>query len=214
MQQLKLTFSDAESAHVPSEDSAVLHVEASHPENIITKAQTASYTKHVAHILRHQYQIGASGPGKDVVVCISSGQVLLPTIFYGTIAAGGIYSAASSSLTTSELKRQIEDGKATLLITSPDCFKTAKEAAHQVRFPLERIITLDSTKGKRSLFSHKGKELLSQPTKELPWEKITDPCVLAKRTICLVYSSGTTGAPKGRDMKWSIRSTMPGADLS
>ncbi|KAK7216982.1 hypothetical protein V2G26_004985 [Clonostachys chloroleuca] len=78
-----------ESAHVPSEDSTVLHVEASHPENIITKAQTASYTKHVAHILRHQYQIGASGPGKDVVVCISSGQVLLPTIFYGTIAAGG-----------------------------------------------------------------------------------------------------------------------------
>ncbi|CAG9978349.1 unnamed protein product [Clonostachys byssicola] len=186
-----------ESTHVPSDDSTVLHVEASHPDNFITKAQTASYTKRVAHILRHQYQIGASGPGKDVVVCISSGQVLLPTIFYGTIAAGGIYSAASSSLTTSEVKRQIEDGKATLLITSPDCLKTAKEAAQQACLPLERIVTLDSVNGKRSLLSHTGKDLMSGPSKELSWEKITNPSVLAKRTICLVYSSGTTGAPKG-----------------
>ncbi|RSL86516.1 hypothetical protein CEP51_002752 [Fusarium floridanum] len=186
-----------DSPELPSNNDTVLHVEAGHTQNYLTKAQTASFTRRIAHILRHDYGIGVNGPGKDVVVCVSSGQVLLPAAFYGTIAAGGIYSAASNSLTSAELQRQIENGRAILLISSPDCREVAERAARQAGLPSDRILILDSIKGKRSLSSSTGENLLSLSAVELPWENITDPEVLKSRTICLVYSSGTTGKPKG-----------------
>ncbi|KAH6694082.1 4-coumarate-CoA ligase [Plectosphaerella plurivora] len=186
-----------DSTEIPSTDDTILHAEAGRLDNSLTKAQTASYTRRVAHILRQNYGIGASGPGIDVVVCISSGQALLPTVFYGTIAAGGVYSAASSSLTSSELRRQIENGDAVTLITSPDCLAVAEKAAEQAGLPRDRIIVLDSFNGNRKLLSWTGEDLLSLQSAEHPWERITDPAVLGDRVICLVYSSGTTGAPKG-----------------
>lgn len=132
-----------------------------------------------------------------MVVCISSGQVLLPAAFYGTIAAGGVYSAASNSLTCAELQRQIENGRAVLLVASADCREVAEKAAKNAGLSSDRILVLDSTKSKRSLLSSAGRDLLSLSAAELPWEIITDPEVLKSRVICLVYSSGTTGQPKG-----------------
>ena len=89
-----------------SEDT-VIHCEAANPSNVITKARARELTKEVAYSLRHNYGIGADGPGKDVVVCISSGQPLLPMLFYGVIAAGGVYSAASASYTAPELWKSV-----------------------------------------------------------------------------------------------------------
>ncbi|CRK12656.1 putative acyl-coenzyme A synthetase like protein [Verticillium longisporum] len=186
-----------DSAELPSKDDTILHVEASNPDNRLSKAQTATLTRRIAHILRHDFRVGASISGKDVVVCISSGEVLLPAVFYGTIAAGGVYSAASSSSTSVELQRQIEDGGATLLIASADCRAVAERAARQTGLPSDRILILESTNGKRSLLSKSGNDLLSVSSSELPWDEITDPEILIKRIICLVYSSGTTGKPKG-----------------
>lgn len=204
---LLILIRDADSPELPSNDDTILHVEASHPDNYLTKAQTASFTRRIAHILRHHYGIGASGSGKDVVVCISSGQVLLPAAFYGTIAAGGVYSAASNSLTSSELKRQIENGRAVLLLTSRDCYEVAQKAAQQSGLPSDRMVILDSTEGRRSLFSHTGEDLLSLSAAELSWEEIQDAQILKKRVICLVYSSGTTGQPKGKPNLKSTRIT-------
>jgi 4-coumarate--CoA ligase len=176
----------------------VLHVEAASPENYITKSQLRIYTKQIAHLLRFHYNIGASGPGKDVAVCISSGQILLSAALYGTIAAGGIYSSASSSFTAKELTRQIKQGDAILLITSPDCAAVAKQAAIAASLPLDRLVILDSNNGRRSLLNHAGVDLLSNsPQLLLDWEVVTNSEVLRTRTICLLYSSGTTGEPKG-----------------
>lgn len=57
-------------------DDTIVHAEAADPSNAITKAQARAYTKRIAYHLRNSYGIGKNGPGKDVVVCISSGQVL------------------------------------------------------------------------------------------------------------------------------------------
>ena len=108
-----------------TKEDTVLHAEAADASNRINKAETREYTKRLAYHFRQTFDIGKNGPGKDVVVCQSSGQVLLPTIFYGVIAAGGVYSAASSSFTSLELARQVKQGNTSLIIASSDCRETA-----------------------------------------------------------------------------------------
>lgn len=57
-------------------EDTVVHAEAADPTNSITKAQARAYTKRIAFHLRNSYGVGQNGPGKDVVVCIASGQIL------------------------------------------------------------------------------------------------------------------------------------------
>lgn len=186
-----------------SSESTVLHVEAAHPSNAVTKAQARTYTQRVAYALRHSFGIAADGvAGRDVVVVISSGQVLLAPVFYGVIAAGGVYSAASSAYTTMELVRQVRQGDAKVIITSPDCKEVAVKAAQECGLDRSRVLVLDSIGGKRSMKSvdASGKDFIAgegKPEERLEWEVITDREVLENRVICLLYSSGTTGIPKG-----------------
>ncbi|KIX09436.1 uncharacterized protein Z518_00516 [Rhinocladiella mackenziei CBS 650.93] len=191
-----------ESPEAWTTESAILHAEAALPNNCITKAQARDYTMRIAYHLRQSYGIGANGPGKDVVVCMSSGQILLPTIFYGVIAAGGVFSAASSSFTYLELARQIRQGKSRLIVVSPDCKDEAVKAAKECGIPLDRVLVLESMGGNRRLQDVLGKEknYVEGPGKKeemMDWEAITDPKTLKERVVCLLYSSGTTGVPKG-----------------
>ncbi|OCT50470.1 putative acyl-coenzyme A synthetase [Cladophialophora carrionii] len=189
-----------------TQESTVLHAEAALPSNAVTKAQARIYTRRLAWVFRHVFSIGANGPGKDVVVCISSGQVLLSNVFYGVIAAGGVYSAASSSFTAGELARQIKQGRSSCIVCSEDCRDVAVKAAKDCGVPLSRVLVLESMGGKRALrdVENKGRNWLDGGEDEwvrkgdlLDWERITHKQTLKERVICLLYSSGTTGVPKG-----------------
>ncbi|EAU35348.1 conserved hypothetical protein [Aspergillus terreus NIH2624] len=179
-------------------ESTVLHAEAADPSNRITKAEARTFTKRFAHIFRTEFGIGRNGRGQDAVLCISSNQVLLPTVYYGIIAAGGVFAAASTALTAMELVRQIRQSKSRVLVTCAENHAKTLQAAQQCAIPASRILVLESMSHKRALRSaaHPAQNHLDRAA-ELDWERLTDQPTLESTLICLLYSSGTTGPPKG-----------------
>jgi 4-coumarate--CoA ligase len=172
-----------------------LHQDAADPSDSINKSQFRDLIQRVAHGLRHSYGIGANGPNKDVVTVMSYGQVMIPVAFFGVIAAGGVYSAASPSSTVSELARQISIGKSNLAICSEEHIDVAKEAAKQCNVSLDRVLVLSSSPDRKLESLGTGKNAVSSD--RLPWTTITDRTALKNSLITILWSSGTTGLPKG-----------------
>ena len=154
----------------------MLHVDAAHPENKFTKAALKDTVQRIAHGLRNHYGIGANGPDKDVVTVMSYGQIMVPAAFYGVVAAGGIYSAASPSSTVAELARQITIGKSNLVICSSEHKDVVSKAAKQCNVPLSHVLILESWP-EHSLKSLDG-SINAISSQHLPWQRITDPTAL------------------------------------
>jgi long-subunit acyl-CoA synthetase (AMP-forming) len=134
-----------DSEYSTSTNQAILHVNAADPTSTISKAQLRQYAEEVAFGLRHKYGIGASGPYKDVVTVLSSGQAFSPAIFYGIIIAGGVSSYASHSASPTELARQIKTGLSNLVIVSEDLKHVAIEAAKLSGLPAESVLVFGQT---------------------------------------------------------------------
>ncbi|KAL4952180.1 putative acyl-coenzyme A synthetase [Aspergillus filifer] len=181
-----------------STESTILHAEASLPTNFTTKSQARTYTKQLSYIFRHNFGIGTQGSEKDAVLCMSSNQVLLPMVFYGIIGAGGVYAAASTALTTKEVERQLRQSRASVVVTCEENKGKALEAARLCGVPESRVLMLNSNGGKRGLYDcGLGRNYLQSVERELEWDRVTDVAKLENTTICILYSSGTTGPPKG-----------------
>lgn len=200
-----LTSSGPESEHCLADEDAVVHAEADHPERPITKARARQLTKQIAHFLRHTYNIGSSTPTPttssdndtpDVVVSISTGQSALATLFFAVVAAGGCYSACSHTSTPSDVARQIRDGPSRLVVCSRDLRDRAVRAAADAGLPARNVLVLESYPRVR-LYSADGSVECGFEG-SLEWERVVDPGRLRRSKVCILYSSGTTGLPKGK----------------
>jgi acyl-coenzyme A synthetase/AMP-(fatty) acid ligase len=177
--------------------------------------------KHVAYALREHFGVGKHSSGTDVVLSICNGSVFLPNFFYAVLAADGIFSSASTGFTPAEIARQIEDGGARVLVCSADCLHSTLAAAKVAGISEERVVVLDNPRrGQfRLLQANSGHDVLGDYKGcSLDWKRISDPSVLASQTIALLYSSGTTGLPKGvriahRGLVASLLVTMRAARL-
>jgi 4-coumarate--CoA ligase len=94
--------------------------------------------------LRTEYGVGSTGPYKDVVTVLSSGQAFSPAIFFGIIAAGGVSSYASHSASPQELARQIKQGLSKLVIVSEDLKHVAIEGAKIAGLAPENVVVFGS----------------------------------------------------------------------
>lgn len=130
-----------------------------------------------------------------MVMC--SGQVFLPVLFYGVIAAGGVYSALSTSATVSELSTQLSQTPVSLLVCTPDTKSVAVKAAEKCGLSNTKILVLESSSELNLRNLATGRNCVSE--RKLDWRKITNPKELEESVVCLLYSSGTTGPPKGTE---------------
>jgi long-subunit acyl-CoA synthetase (AMP-forming) len=128
------------------------------------------------------------------VTCISAGNYVLPSIFYGVVAAGGVFSSVSASSTTPELARLIKLAPSDLVICSPETQDVAVQAAKECGVALNRILVVDAPNV--ALRDNSGNNVLGQET--LDWQKLTTREAVETTPVCLIYSSGTTGLPKGK----------------
>ncbi|KAK3691207.1 hypothetical protein LTR37_018795 [Vermiconidia calcicola] len=183
-----------------AKEDTEIHVEAANPANSITKAEARDVVRRTAYTFREKFGIGSSGPGKDVVVCTSSGNPFLPVLFYSMVGAGGVFSGASTAFTVGELLRQVKDADAKLLLCSAEFEERTVEAAKQCGISRDRVLIIDSRIPKKwNLIQSSSRSPLLHlgdgPMQE--WQRITTREEQHAVTGCLLYSSGTTGLPKG-----------------
>jgi 4-coumarate--CoA ligase len=127
----------------------------------------------------------------------------LPVLSYGIIGVGGVFSAASAASTAGELSKQLQGAQSKILVTIEATRATAVKAAEEAGWGKNgggRVLLMSEGKewelniigGNGQL----GRDLIDEGDK-LPWQRITDPFELENGLVILIYSSGTTGLPKG-----------------
>ncbi|KAF3769701.1 acetyl-CoA synthetase-like protein [Cryphonectria parasitica EP155] len=175
----------------------VLQADAADPTRCFTLSQTRQLTRQLAWELRHTYGVGRTGSSVDDVLVMTAGDYRLHTLFFGTVAAGGIYSAASPSSTASELAYLIQLVSPKIIICDASTRAVVEETVKNVRFPADHVLLLGDGQGLHLTVAGTGRVLELSPSRSMDWVRLTDIKQLEDTTICILFSSGTTGLPKG-----------------
>lgn len=101
-----------------------------------------------------------------------------------------------------EVVRQIEQGPCKLVFCTEELERTAVEAAERCGLGRGRVVVVGDGDGSRGeagwrVRSADGEVDFLKEEGTLTWERITDRKALEESVVVLLYSSGTTGVPKG-----------------
>ncbi|KAK6436690.1 hypothetical protein LTR95_007111 [Oleoguttula sp. CCFEE 5521] len=129
----------------------------------------------------------------DVLALYTPNSIDTPVVMWGTLWAGGIISPANPGYTVDELAFQLKDSGAKALCTQYDQLETALKAASIAGIPDDRVILLGDKKDETAKFKHFSSVRNVAGTSRYRRTKVDSDRDLA----FLVYSSGTTGHPKG-----------------
>lgn len=129
----------------------------------------------------------------DVLAFFTPNSIDTPALTWGCHWAGGIVAPANPAWTTEELAFHLKDSGAKALVTQLASLRLARGAAKQVGVPEDRIILLGDEKDPTMRFKHFS-SIKNFSAVERYQRTRVDP---KKDLAFLVYSSGTTGLPKG-----------------
>ncbi|KAJ5112880.1 hypothetical protein N7456_001414 [Penicillium angulare] len=129
----------------------------------------------------------------DVMTIVSPNNIDMPAIIYGTLFAGGVVSPANPSYSVDELAFQLQDSGTTAIATSKSCLSTVTAAAQKIGLCLDRIILLGDERDPDGQFQHFDQIAAPPVSPHISRVSVNPLTDLA----FLVYSSGTTGLPKG-----------------
>lgn len=166
------------------------------PSSRISLAVAKRITCAVGQGLRN-LGIGVAGDGKDIVLTIVENQIMVAPTVFGVLCAGGIHSTCSPMATAFELRRQLSMTKPKVVICSAQTKATVEEALGESG--ADRPIILEMKSSSMDVMDSQGLASICIEG-SLAWTAITDPQQLRETTACLIFSSGTTGVPKGVEL--------------
>ncbi|KAK5227223.1 hypothetical protein LTR99_005353 [Exophiala xenobiotica] len=167
-------------------------LDAVNPDWHVTLSKARELTHRIGQGLR-DLDIGARRGAEDIVLSFIENQVMVAPTLLGVLCAGGIHATCPMTATTFELTRQIKLSSPKILVCSPQTRKVAEESIAQSGLSSIRLLVMMSES--LDLSDASGKSIVSD--RHLQWRRMTDQTELETTTACLVYSSGTTGVPKG-----------------
>ena len=114
------------------------------------------------------------------------------------IGVGGVFTGTNPAYTTAELSHHIKTSKSRFLISEPEILESLLEAADENNIPRQNIWIFDAL-GQLIPPGHKSwKELLNFG--EQGWVRFKDTQSAKTRPAARLFSSGTTGLPKGANL--------------
>ncbi|ORY11198.1 4-coumarate-CoA ligase-like protein [Clohesyomyces aquaticus] len=129
----------------------------------------------------------------DVLALYTPNCIDTPAVTWGCHWAGGVLSPANPGYTVEELAFQLKDSGAKSVVTQLPFIKSAKEAAGKAGIPENRIIIIGDQRDPSGMVKHFTSIRNTSGTARFRRTKAEPHDDLA----FLVYSSGTTGHPKG-----------------
>ncbi len=154
-----------------------------------TSSFTFSELRHTVQSIAGGLQARGFGPG-NVQAIMALNSPKYAAAIHGAAVAGGAVTMINPLYRENEIRFQLEDTAATVLVTGADFLQKAQEAA--VGTAIEHIVVIDS---EEALDWDDGSgaiafaDLLGEPIEQVP--------VDLDATVAIPYSSGTTGMPKG-----------------
>jgi acyl-CoA synthetase (AMP-forming)/AMP-acid ligase II len=146
------------------------------------RGYTFGQLKQLVHSFAGGLQAKGIGPGSTVAIMAPN----LPEyaiVFHGVAVAGATNTTLNPTYTADEIRHQLQDSGACMLVTIGMFLDTAKAAVEGTS--VTEIVTMDGVEGTTGLMS-----LLGDPIEQVE----VDP---DEHVVVLPYSSGTTGLPKG-----------------
>ncbi|KAG2023019.1 phenylacetyl-CoA ligase [Coprinopsis cinerea AmutBmut pab1-1] len=132
---------------------------------------------------------------EDVVCIFSPNHIDYAPVLWGVHTLGGIITPANPNYTVEELQYQLSTTKAKVLVTHPDCIKTALSAAKAVGLPTSAVVLLDP-RGPKGFITTDQLVLLGCTEPETYTPVKLKPGEARTKLAFLCFSSGTTGKPK------------------
>jgi long-subunit acyl-CoA synthetase (AMP-forming) len=131
----------------------------------------------------------------DVLTIFSMNAIDIPPIVWGTVAIGGVVSPLNPNFSATELVHYLKTSQAKAIVTQKSQYARVARAAEGAGLAKDRIIVIDDKEVSADNIWQSDPYLIPDYKFDSPHKsRITRP---KEELAFLVFSSGTTGLPKG-----------------